>query len=296
LSGRSALRRAFPPRLAKIAVRGYLWRLPTAATDAVPDSAPLEIFLRVGPRDVPLVAETLERLRRFLTNPIAGVTVSTPASHRETLLRNLVGAEVIADEELIPEGIRAAIEAAAPEGRASWVTQQFLSMCFVSRTARHPCLVWDADTLMLRPHQMLQGKVAAVGLASEHVHAYFDLIRRLFGDLGLPEHSSTTVHHMTVAPDLLLEMFREIENRFETDWWRAILQNLDRTQSACMSDYEIFGQWVRQRHPNRTRLVGFRNMAFPRSQFTPGQLERLSQRPGLDSVSFHWWVRRPFRA
>jgi hypothetical protein len=290
-----ALRRLVPSRLARIVVRRHLWRLPSAASTSPGNAGELEVFLRVGPRDLGVVASCLASLRRYLVNPVTRVVASTPDACVEQLRRELPDVEVVADDVILPAAVVEAIGAAAPPGRAGWVTQQFLSMFHVSTHARSTCLVWDADTLMLRPHTLLTGNVATIALASEHVYAYFDLIRRLFSDLPLPEHSSTTVHHMVVAPDLIGEMFAEIERNTGTPWWRAILARLDRGELACMSDYELYGQWVRQRHPDRVRIVGFRNMAIPRDAFSTGRLEELARR-NIDSVSLHWWVRRAFRA
>jgi hypothetical protein len=202
---------------------------------------------------------------------------------------------VIADEDLLPEEVRRAIEAGAPAGRAGWVMQQFLSMFHLLTRARHTTLVWDADTLMLRPHSLLRGTVATLSLASRRNRPYFDLIRRLFPTLSLPEHTSTTSHHMIVVPELLREMFSEIERHSGYAWWQTILDRLDRQEPACLSDYEMYGQWLRERHPERVRVVGFRNLALPRNKLSPAHLERLARRK-VDSVSLHWWVRRTFAA
>ena len=279
-----------PDRLGQALVRRYLARLPSPA-DAVPgEASPLELFLRIGPRDLDVVPVAAASLRRHLTNRIRRVVAATPEAQLRDVRRVLPDAEVVPDEELLPVDLRRAIEAVAPAGRASWLTQQFLTLVFVSTRARGACLVWDADTVMIRPQALLHGTTSALAVSLEHHPPYFVHIGRLLPSLPLPAWSSTVAHHMVMAPDLLGELLAEIAAPGAgRPWWRAILDHVDRDEPSCMAEYELYGQWVRHRHPDRVRLVAFRNVGLSRRRLGSAGLEALSRSGRLDSVSFHWY-------
>jgi hypothetical protein len=253
----------------------------------------LELFLPIGPRDLEVAPLAVASLRRHLTNRITHVRAATPAAGLGALRTLLPGVEIVADEDLLPADLRHAIAAAAPTGRDGWLTQQFLCLLHVATAARGRCLVWDADTLMVRPQTLVEGTVAALPISLEHHHPYFALIRCLLPSLPLPAWSSTVAHHMLMEPPLLRQLIAEIESHAGgRPWWSAILARVDRREQSCMAEYELYGQWVRHRHPDRVRPVGFRNVPLSRRRFSPATVETLARVHCLDSVSLHWWLGR----
>jgi hypothetical protein len=288
--GRDGLRRLVPRRIGTAIARWHIRRLPRPAVDPDGHATPLELFLRIGPRDADVAPLALASLRRHLANPIARLIVATPRTAVADLRQAMPDAEVRADEDLIDADMAAAISAAAPSGREGWIRQQFLNLTFVSRHARGPCLVWDADTIMLRPQQLLRGSAARLAISVEHHQSYFTLIRALLPDLPLPCFTSTVAHHLVFDPELVRSLFREIEaGPGGAPWWRAIVSRIVQTDQSPFADYELYGQWIRTRHPARVDPVGFRNIAAVRRAYRPEQAERLVRRHDIDSVSLHWW-------
>ena len=279
-----------PDRLGRALVRRYLAHLPSPADAVVSEAAPLELFLRIGPRDLDVVPLAVASLRRHLTNRVRRVVAATPGAQLRAVRGLLPDAEVVPDEELLPVELRRAIEAVAPVGRVSWLAQQFLTLVFVSTRARGACLVWDADTVMTRPQTLLHGDTSALAVSLEHHTPYFVHIGRLLPTLPLPAWSSTVAHHMVMAPDLLGKLLAEIAAPGAgRPWWQAILDHVDSGEPSCMAEYELYGQWVRHRHPDRVRLVAFRNVGLSRRRLSSAGLEALSRSGRLDSVSFHWY-------
>jgi hypothetical protein len=283
-------RRRWPQIAATYCLREYLHRLrPPVAPEKPPD--PLELFFRVGPRDLEVAPLAEASLRRYLDNEIVAFTVVTPRAHRDELRRQFPEAAVLADEELLPASMSEAIERAAPAGRAPWVRQQFLTFVYVSEWAKHPCLVWDADLILLRHKALRRGGVAAVAVSLEHHPPYFDFIQRLVRNVRLPAFSSTVAHHIVMEPDLLRELFEEIEQYGGgRPWWRLLLDALDVNEPSCISDYELYGQWLRNRHPARVTFDGFRNVGISRDRLSDALLTQLARRKSVDSVSLHWWI------
>jgi hypothetical protein len=290
-AGDEGLRRLVPPVVARRLARRHLMDLPAPTAAPGVAAPPLELFLRLGPRDLDVAPLALASLRRHLANPLSRVVVSTPRALMTVARDCLPHAEVGADEDLIDATVAAAIAAAAPPDRLGWVRQQFLSLLHVSTRASAPCLVWDADTIMLRRQLLLRDRSARLAISQEHHRPYFTLVRSLLPDLPLPLYTSTVAHHLVVDPDLLRDLLEEIERGpGGRPWWRALTSALDRTDPSPMADYELYGQWVRTRHPDRVDLVAFRNTAMARTAYSVETARWLERQRRLDSVSLHWWV------
>ncbi len=291
VAGDEGWRRHVPPRVALRLVRRHLMDLPAPTAPPGATAAPLELFLRIGPRDLDVAPLALTSLRRHLANPLSRVVVSTPRTSVAAVRERLPDAEIGADEDLVDTAIEAALVAAAPPDRLGWVRQQFLSLIHVSTRARAPCLIWDADTIMLRRQLLLRDRAARLAISQEHHQPYFTLVRSLLPDLPLPMYTSTVAHHLVVDPNLLGELLAEIERGpGGRPWWRALTSHLDRTNPSPMADYELYGQWIRTRHPDRVDLVAFRNTAMARTAFSADTARWLERQRRLDSVSLHWWV------
>jgi hypothetical protein len=282
-------RRMIPGRVARFLLRRYIHELPIMTPASTP-ARDVELFVRIGPRDMDIAPLAVASVRRHLAHPIGRFVVATPHAILTDVRMRLPDAEMIADEDILAEPIRERIAAMAPSRRIGWVTQQFLSLTYVARHAQQSCLVWDADTFMVRPRTVVRGTTAALAVSAEHHAPYFDLIRRLLPDLPLPEWSSTITHAMLMEPALLNELLGEIERHGGGRvWWDVILSQIDRREASCLSEYELYGQWIKARHPNRVELVPFRNVARPRKDHSDAVLDRLAD-DGFDSVSFHYYV------
>src|SRR5262249_10176096 len=122
---------------------------------------------------------------------------------------------------------------------------------------------------------------------------YFRVIHELFPELALPVHTSMVAHHMVMDPELVRALLREIETRAGgRPWWRALLDLVDRADASPLAEYELYGQWGRQRHPDRVKLVAFRNIGLSRGSFLAESPAQWARR-GTDSVSSHWWIVEP---
>ena len=289
----AGLRRLVPSRIAAVFVRRHIANLAVAGPASTGADTPLDVFLRCAPRDLSIAPMALSSLHQHLTNHIVDTVVVTPESHTGLARTLFPNARVMADEDVLPSEIRRDIAAAVLPERTSWVTQQFLTLVHVSSQER-PCLVWDADTIMVRPQTALAGRVAALAISAEHHRPYFTLIRALLPGVPLPVWSSTVAHHMLMEPELLRELFAEIEQATgDRPWWRAVLSRLVPREASPVADYELYGQWIRARHPDRVRLVGFRNIGLARSLFSAGAWRQESERQVVDSISSHWWIPEP---
>lgn len=288
--GDRRLRGMVPAALSRWLVGRYAATLPGSAAALADATTPVEIFLRVGPRDLTIAPHALASLRTHLVNAVSRVVVATPSAHVRELTRQMADTVVVADEDLVSPPLRATIESSVIHSRRHWVAQQFLTLVHVSAACRLPCLIWDADTLLLRRQAVLHGGVAMLALSRDHHEPYYAHVHSLLPSLPLPAWGGFVGHHMVMDPRLLNELLLEIERDCGEPWWSAILHRVDPLEVSCMSEYELYGHWVRTRHPDRVRIVPLRNLGLSRREGTDLATQEWAARHGVDSVSLHWWI------
>jgi hypothetical protein len=268
----------------------------------MPDIPPIEVFTACAPRDFATLHWAIDGLRRWL--PVGEITVAASGRHLAALRHSIGSAATLIDEDsLVPGWTLAALRTEPvpefPRG-AGWYFQQFLKLAYGLRDGPGYYLIWDADTVPLRPFPLFAGADCPWFTIAEEYHApYFATYQNLFGEAA-PHEFSFIAQHLIVHRPTLRAMLREIEARGGDDWVRVILRSLGGEGPNRFSEYETYGHYVKARSPARaayrrlmwtregTRLAGRR----PTTQ----ALARLGEH--FDFAAFessHWWPRRWWR-
>jgi hypothetical protein len=173
--------------------------------------------------------------------------------------RRALGKEVVLvnEDTFIPgmtlEALRKLPLAGFPQG-AGWYFQQLLKFrfCFCEPGEDH-YLIWDADTIPLRPLEFFNEKEAMLFTIAEEEHPpYFETYRKLLGEEPQREFSFIS-QHIVVQKSILREMLGKIEARFpgEENWAWKIMRNLEGPGTNLFSEYEIYGHYVKNHYPER---------------------------------------------
>lgn len=176
-----------------------------------------------------------------------------------------------------------------------WYLQQFLKIGFCLESTSAGILVIDADTLILRRICWLdsQGNQPLV-LAITKFQPYFDFLRCLKITNRNPKCSFVT-HHMMYQPRIL--------NSILSYWGRAdfdafvefILHEMNKYKITSISiDYELYGQFLREKYPHKVVFQRFCNSSKPRISSIGGihalnEYEKLSR--DYNSISLHSWIK-----
>jgi len=186
--------------------------------------------------------------------------VAAPKTHR-ALRRAVGGAAVLHDEDRVVPGLTLASVAEAIRARgveatrAPWYFQQFLKLGTPLAADGAPrCLLWDADTVLLRPTAFFDGEGRAlVARETEHHAPYFRTLDRLLG-LGKVAPFSFIAQHLPVRTDHLRALLERIApgEVASGGWVRRILDAVDpgHLTGAGFSEYETYGSFVHAEHPD----------------------------------------------
>lgn len=147
---------------------------------------------------------------------------------------------------------------------AGWYFQQFLKYGFhtVSNDNEH-FLIWDADTVLLRPLKFFDDAGRPIYTRAEERHPpYFATFKALFG-VEMRQEFSFISQHQIINKRILREMLSLIEERNGGKAWPwAIMDNLWGSGSNLFSEYETYGHYLKWRHPSDFAL---RDLAWTRN-------------------------------
>ena len=167
--------------------------------------------------------------------------------------------EFINENELIPglslSAVKGALLDAGGEPRfAGWYLQQFLKLGYSRFCNDEYYLVWDADTLPIRPVEFFDRESGKpyLNLKREYVAPYFTTINTLLG-LGKGRSESYITEHMFFHTEACRKMLTDFEaNRSikgSSFWEKCIYGAALRESAQSFSEYETFGTYVSDRFP-----------------------------------------------
>lgn len=181
--------------------------------------------------------------------------------------------------------------------RYGWYLQQFLKLSAVDEFNEKNVLIWDADTIPLKPLTFFTPEgTPTFYIATEYHLPYFQAIDKL---LALDK----AVAHLFISQNMPIpagwgqSCLREIEKRHACAWHEAILKEVDFKQQSGFSEYETLGTYFIHRWPSQVKFRHDRWIRNGSEQMgrRPGNADQLRSEDfeGADFVAFEWWDKRP---
>lgn len=263
-------------------------------------AAPYDVVVPVGSAHNGVARIALRQLLKLA--PCRELLVLTARENFGALqeLRRLDPRLRLVDEDTVVPGVtlRSVASCLSRRGanpqRAGWYLQQFLKMgaCLLPGIAGH-YLLWDADTVMLRPIPFFSGEAVLVNPAAEYHAPYFETYRRLLGATRSASYSFISEHLMVRTP-LMQELLRTIGgDPVAGEWVWRILEAIpaEELSSSGFSEYETYGNFVLSRFPGALRARSLPSWRFAARSFglAPSRCDlfRLSRR--YYYASFESW-------
>ena len=182
--------------------------------------------------------------------------------------------------------------------RAGWYFQQFLKMYYAFTCQKDYYLIWDADTIPLKPIYFLnrQGNMF-FNMKTEHHLPYFELIQKFFGD-GLKFVESPTPSFISAGMLIKASIMRELVDEMGgEDFWKKILNAIDapNLSGSGFSEFETYGTYLVNKYPQlyiKRQLSTWRDGGSTFRRIL--SCEELKLLP-YDTISFENWQLVNFR-
>jgi hypothetical protein len=246
--------------------------------NAIADSErPLQIVTTCRAYDLPVFEIAIKKIQANL--PCKNLYVIAPSKDCKKMQRKLGRqAQIIPEDEFISgmniQQLRRLAIFGFPKN-AGWYFQQFLKLQFAFvEPADDFYLIWDADTIPLRPMRFFDSNGRMLLTKAMEYHApYFETYRRLFNADPNREFSFIS-QHMLVQKSIAREMLEKIERQTagNENWAWKIMRSLPPIDDLHLfSEFETYGHYVKNNHPARVAFVERVWWRFG-SEFTGGKI------------------------
>lgn len=246
--------------------------------------------------DLPPVVAALRRHSGFeafhVVCPPAAIPLATQVLAAET------GVQVIDEQAVIPgltaDAMPELLPAQLPGGRnrriGCWYYQQFLKMGYARFAPQlSHYLVWDADTVPLRPLTFERAGRTLLTTGYEYHRDYFLSLSRMLPQVRIPAVSYISQHLLVRSADMQT-LLTELSSHGQP-WWQYILSCLGGRSPQQFSEYETYAAYCLTRWPERYQGIRRRWLRGGRSYFQAGLTQ--ANPTGLadlyDFIAFEDW-------
>ena len=138
--------------------------------------------------------------------------------------------------------------------RVGWYEQQFLKMEYSKICNNDYYLLWDSDTIPIKPVKMFDNDKPIFDLKKEHHSPYFVTLNRLIPNLHFIKYSYIS-EHMLIKTEFMKRLIDSIENNYNLNgkkYWEKIILSIDKNEiiRSGFSEFETYGTFVDNYYPH----------------------------------------------
>lgn len=171
-----------------------------------------------------------------------------------------------------------------------WYLQQMLKFEYCRQTEAEHCLVWDADTVPLKPIEFFDGEGRIYLTRAAEFHApYFYTFRKLIG-CPAPATNSFISQHMLVRCESMRSLCLKIEGAHSKSWTEALGDILEKhpDRPNLFSEYETYSNYMLLFEPEsvQVRELNWARCENPQAWCLPERVLREARGRGLDFAAY----------
>lgn len=239
---------------------------------------------------IPFAVRSLRTLSS--TVKISVVVPSMDLKYCQELLANLPDVEIVSEDSYIKKEVVDALRLRFQD-RFGWVLQQFLKVAFVLESNLDAILIVDADTVLLDERNWILDNGKQILTPSDEFNlSYYEFLSSIgIGKIN-PKYTFVS-HHMLMQPNYLRLAFKQSGKSFPDEILESVLNHDFQNSSSPFSlEYEVYGQFLFNHHPDKVELLKWANLGIPRQTNLADQIEReVHKNTGrYSSLSFHTYL------
>lgn len=259
------------------------YRLPKS--DVNSDIA-IDVIIPTCSKDYRTLSMTIDSVRKNVKHPIGKIMIVAPKGDLEKFCIDN-GLEFVDENTVLP--ITKSDINYKPNGRdrSGWIFQQLLKLNSDTLTDKDYFLIVDSDTVFSRPQTFIDenGKML-LNCSDEYHEPYFETYKKLM-PLEKRYKKSFVCHHMLFSVKYLRNLKELISQHTGETWWKAILDNLDKNENSCFSEYETYGNYMLYFHPDSIYLRYWFNRAVLLQDF-----DKIKHKNRYKTISMHAYMEK----
>jgi hypothetical protein len=237
-----------------------------------------DIVIPVGPHDISIISNQITYTKRNIVGYRNIYIIHCDATVK-------IEGCIIIPESIFPFSIQTVAEYHGKLERNGWYLQQILKLYagFVIPNILSKYLVIDSDTFFLKPTTFIQDGTTLYNYSNEYYPHYFTHMKKLHNTFIKQKNISGICHHMMFETKYVKEIFDLVEKKHNDVFYRVFLKNVTETSGSGASEYEIYFNYIIQKHPDTTlpRILKWKNA----NTLTENN-------NGYNYISYHWHSRQ----
>jgi len=221
-----------------------------------------DIVICVGPQHIEIAQVVINQVNRlFQAQTIYVITNDTNFKYFESLGQTIdlvpINENELFDKFNFQSVSHFLISKLNNSDRTGWYFQQFLKMEIAKIIKSDYYLIWDADTIPLKPISFFDKEGKVLIHKSEENHApYFETLQNVLGIAKSVNYSFISEHFMVQTTLMRQMLFDLSKNASERPWPYYILDNIAIKDMALsgFSEYETYGNFLNSTNPDSFRL------------------------------------------
>lgn len=212
-----------------------------------------ELVLVAAEEDLPIIAKYFHFYEKNVS-PSSIVVITKNSPKAKTLLKNIPVR--ILDENTILPGLTFENIHAINSKKTGWYFQQFLKMAYANICQHDFYIIFDGDTIPLRPLSFFRDNKMVFIKKGEYFEPYFNMIDTLFnGCVKRSVQFSFISECMIIKKSIMCNIIKDIEhnnNIHGSTFFEKILHcvYVDKLQGRDFSEYETYGNYIARYHAN----------------------------------------------
>lgn len=151
--------------------------------------------------------------------------------------------------------------------RVGWYIQQFVKMEYARYCSKNYYLIWDSDTIPLKPVSMFNNNKPIFDCKTEYNKDYFATINQILPGYKKIIKGSFISEHMIINTNLMINLLDDIEknNNIKGSNFQEKILNaipIDVLNKSGFSEFETFGTYVFTKYPGIYVQRKWRSMRF----------------------------------
>lgn len=248
----------------------------------------LDIIITAIERDLPVLKHSLHSIKENLLHPINAIKIISPENKEIYDFCKKNKCEFVNERDVLPISPKDIDYFIGGYNRSGWLFQQLLKLSGDKVSDQKHYMVFDSDTILLRPQAFEQNGKYIFDLSDEYHEAYFKVYQKLTG-LYPKSPFSFVAHHMLFEKKVLEEFKKLIERKHNKSWMDAILECTDRQDISGFSEFESYGNYFFEKERDRMILKYWYNLSVGRTNLSDVQQIILDNKDRYNTLSFQYY-------
>lgn len=248
----------------------------------------VELVIPCLDKDLATLPIVVESLRRFLRHPLGNIYIVAPKNSNlliEFCRKN--NCQFINEELVAPFPKKNLVYKPQGLDRSGWVYQQLIKLNADTLVKTPNFLVWDADTLLVRPQAYFRKGKFIINHSDEYHLPYFENYKKLLNQEAKSKISFIS-HKTIMSKKVLGELKDKIEQESGKNWHTAIIDSLDQNEISSFASDEVYGNFINTYYPRSFILeYWFNNNFLSRKNMTSLNKIQKEAEQYFNSVSWH---------